>query len=172
VKRTICLFLAIIIVSAAVGVCVAQPARAHDRAAVETELLRLINKARTARDLKAVKLQSALDGAAIAHSREMVSQDYFSHDSAAGTDFGARLRSAGYSRSGYASWTVGEVIGWGTGLYGTAQAIFQGWMDSSEHRRVLLGKRWRDVGIGCAEGAFRGVENTLMYTVDFGRRVR
>lgn len=170
-KRTICLLLAAIIITIAVGACVARPARAHDRAAVETELLRLINKARTARDLKAVRLQSALDAAAIAHSREMVSQDYFSHDSAAGTDYSTRLRRAGYSRSGYASWTVGEVLGWGTGLYGTAQAIFQGWMDSSEHRRVLLDKRWRDVGVGCAEGTFHGVENTLMYTVDFGRRV-
>ena len=171
-RRTICLFLAILIVTAAVGVAVARPARAHDRAAVETELLRLVNKARTARDLATLKVQSALDGAAIAHSREMLSRDYFSHDSAAGTDYGARLRRAGYSRSGCSSWSVGEVIGWGTSSHGTPQTIFQGWMDSSVHRSVLLNKRWRDIGIGCAEGTFRGVEDTLMYTVDFGRRVR
>jgi uncharacterized protein YkwD len=172
VRRTICLFLAILIATAAVGVALARPARAHDRAAVEKELLRLINGARSARDLATLKLHSALDGAAIAHSREMLSRDYFSHDSAAGTDYGLRLRRAGYGRSGFSSWSVGEVIGWGTSGYGTPAAIFQGWMDSTVHRRVLLDKRWRDVGIGCAEGTFRGAETTLMYTVDFGRRVR
>ncbi len=100
------------------------------------------------------------------------SRDYFSHNSAGGATFAERLRAAGYKRSGYSSWAVGEVIGWGKGTAGTAQAIFKAWMGSSGHRAVILDKRWRDVGIGCAQGSFRGLSGALMYTVDFGRRAR
>ena len=73
---------------------------------------------------------------------------------------------------GYRSWSVGEVIGWGTRHAGTAKAIFKAWMNSSGHRAIILNRRWRDVGIGCAQGTFKGIPSTLMYTVDFGRRIR
>ena len=44
-------------------------------------------------------------------------------------------------------------------------------MRSSGHRQVILTKRWRDVGIGCARGTYKGISGVVMYTVDFGRRV-
>lgn len=171
-RKTIALSL-LIIVAALAAACVApRPAAAHDRAAVEGELLELINKARTSRGLHRVDIQGALDRAAIAHSRQMISKDYFSHDSAGGTSLGVRLRRAGYGRSGYTSWSVGEVLGWGTGTAGTAQAIMKAWMNSTGHRRTILRRRWRDVGIGCAQGTFKGTSGVLMYTVDFGRRTK
>ena len=45
-------------------------------------------------------------------------------------------------------------------------------MNSSAHRQVILTARWRDVGIGCSRGTFKGLSGVVMYTVDFGRRVR
>jgi uncharacterized protein YkwD len=170
-KRIICLIALLLAVAGMCGV-VATPAPAHDRAAVEKAVLGLINKTRANHGLHAVRIQTHLDQAALGHSRQMLSRDYFSHNSAGGASFAERLRAAGYGRAGYRSWAVGEVIAWGKGTAGTAQAIFKAWMGSSGHRAVILDRRWRDVGVGCAEGGFRGLSGTLMYTVDFGRRTR
>jgi len=148
------------------------PAFAFDRQANEATLLRLINHARTSRGLAAVKVQAALDKAALAHSREMVSRDYFAHSSSAGASVASRARSAGYSTSGWSRWEVGEVIAWGKSYRGTPQVIFKAWMHSSSHRRIILGKRWRDAGLGACRGTFNGLSGVIMYTVDFGRRTQ
>jgi uncharacterized protein YkwD len=119
-----------------------------------------------------VKVVGPLDRAALLHSRDMIVRDYFSHSSLAGASIATRARSAGYSTSGCSRWTVGEVIAWGSSSRGTPRSIFKSWMRSSTHRRVILTKRWRDVGIGCARGTYRGFSGAVMYTIDFGRRVQ
>jgi uncharacterized protein YkwD len=163
----VALLLAVTVMPAAL----ATPVNAHDRASMESAVLNIINKTRSERGLRTLSLQKDLEAAAIGHSRQMLADDYFSHYSAGGASFAERLRVAGYGRSGCSSCSVGEVIGWGKGA-GTAQAIFSAWMGSSGHRTVILDKRWRDIGIGCAQGSFGGMSDTLMYTVDFGRRER
>jgi uncharacterized protein YkwD len=74
--------------------------------------------------------------------------------------------------NGWSQWSVGEVIAWGCGARGTPQAVLKAWMHSSSHRNIILGKRWRDVGVGCARGTFKGLSSVVMYTVDVGRRVQ
>jgi uncharacterized protein YkwD len=37
---------------------------------------------------------------------------------------------------------------------------------------VILTRNWRDVGVGCARGRYKGVAGVVMYTVDFGRRIK
>jgi uncharacterized protein YkwD len=150
----------------------AVPALAFDHNTNEATLLRLINHARTSRGLHAVQEHKALNVASLRHARDMMRRDYFSHVSLGGASVGTRVRRAGYSRSGYSRWTVGEVIGWGSGLLGTPKAVFRAWMKSKSHRAVILGKRWRDVGLGCAHGTFKGISNVTMYAVDVGRRVQ
>ena len=137
-----------------------------------TTMLKLINKARAARGLVQVRPLDVLCSAARAHSRGMLSADYFSHYSRSGESLASRLVRYGYSREGYSSWCVGEVIGWGKGIYGTPEAVFRAWMASSSHRTVILDRRWRDIGLGVALGTYRGLTNVYMYTVDFGRRIR
>lgn len=144
------------------------PALAFDHSANEATMLRLVNRARTSRGLHAVKIVASLDRAALLHSREMISRDYFSHSSRGGASLASRARSAGYP-SGSA---LGEVIAYGSSFKGTPASIFKGWMRSSSHRRVILTRRWRDVGIGCARGTYKGYSGVVMYTVDFGRRTQ
>jgi uncharacterized protein YkwD len=151
--------------------CVA-PAFAYDRAASEATMLQLINHARTSRGLHAVRVHAALGRAALAHSRDMMARDYFSHSSYAGASVASRARGAGYSTSGCSHWEVGEVIAWGASYRGTPEAVFKAWMHSSEHRRIILIKRWRDVGLGACRGTFNGLSGVVMYTVDVGRRVQ
>ncbi|MFA4964053.1 MAG: CAP domain-containing protein [Thermoleophilia bacterium] len=170
-RKLIATTLIVMLVSLAVAAA-AGPAAAFDRQANERTMLGLINLARTSRGLAPVHLQTALDRAALAHSRDMLSRDYFSHSAPGGTTFATRLRKAGYGIAGYRSWAVGEVIGWGQGSAGSPRAVFRSWMRSSAHRAVILDRRWRDVGVGCARGSFRGVSGSVMYTIDLGRRTR
>jgi uncharacterized protein YkwD len=148
----------------------AAPALAFDRRANEITILRLINHARTSRGLHALDSYDALHKAALSHSTDMVRCDYFAHSSLGGAGVSARARQAGYGVSGWSQWTVGECIAWGCGARGTPQAVFKAWMHSRSHRSIILGERWRDVGVGCARGTFRGVGGAMMYTLDVGRR--
>lgn len=163
----------VVLLLVAVGVCgvVTVPVQAQTRAQIESAMLQLINHTRTQHGLHTLRLQCDLHKAALHHSRQMLSCDYFSHDSAGGMSFDQRLREAGYTSSGYSSWSVGEIIGWARGST-ACRAVFTAWMHSSVHRRDILLPRWRDVGVGCARGSFTGLPGTLMCTVDFGRRSR
>ena len=148
------------------------PAFALDCDSSEAAMLRLINHARTSHGLRAVKIHTALDKAALSHSRDMIAHDYFAHSSYAGGSVAKRARGAGYSTSGWSHWEVGEVIAWGKSSCGTPEAVFKAWMHSSSHRQIILIKRWRDVGLGACRGTFKGLSGVVMYTVDFGRRVQ
>jgi uncharacterized protein YkwD len=150
----------------------AAPAPAFDHQANESTMLKLINHARTSRGLHALGSYDALHQAALSHSGDMIRRDYFAHSSLSGAGVSARTRQAGYRVSGWSQWTVGEVIAWGCGTRGTPQAVLRAWMGSSSHRSIILGKRWRDVGVGCARGTFKGMHGVVMYTVDVGRRVQ
>jgi uncharacterized protein YkwD len=151
---------------------VAAPALAFDRAAAEATMLRLINHARTSRGLHAVSTHDALHKAARAHSVDMIRRDYFAHTSLSGRSVGARARKAGYKGDEWSQWSVGEVIAWGSGSRGTPAAVFKAWMKSRPHRKIVLGQRWRDVGVGCRRGSFKGIGGVNMWTVDVGRRVQ
>jgi uncharacterized protein YkwD len=150
----------------------AVPALAFDRQANENTMLRLINNARTSRGLHAVRSYEALHKAARAHSGDMLRRDYFAHSSLSGLTVSSRARRAGYSVNGWSAWSVGEVIAWGSGARGTPQAIFRAWMNSGGHRSIILTRRWRDVGVGCSRGTFKGISGVCMWTVDVGRRVQ
>jgi uncharacterized protein YkwD len=156
----------------ALGVLGVTPAVAFDRSANEATLLKLINNARKSRGLAVVRVAGPLDRAALAHSRDMIARDYFSHSSLAGATVAARARRAGYSTSGCSRWSVGEVIALGSGFKGRPESVFKAWMRSSGHRKVILTKSWRDVGVGCARGKYKGVSGVVICTVDFGRRIK
>lgn len=163
---------AALILSFAIGVAAAAPAAAFDRCANERTMVQLVNHARLQRGLRLLETAGALDLAALSHSRDMLARDYFGHTSPSGGGVDTRARRKGYSSSASSYWSVAEVIAWGKVYRGTPQSIFRGWMRSSTHRRIILDTRWRDVGVGCARGTFRGVSRVIMYTVDFGRRAQ
>jgi uncharacterized protein YkwD len=45
-------------------------------------------------------------------------------------------------------------------------------MKSPAHRRVILQRSFRDVGIGAVTGTLCGLSGVRMVTVDFGHRVK
>ena len=138
----------------------------------EAELTRaihcLLNQERTSRGLSRLRLNEKLSNAADRHSRDMVQRNFFSHDSLSGASFLDRIRRSGYFRSAR-SWSAGENLAWGSGIRGTPEQIMRAWMNSPGHKANILTGRFREVGIGIAEGApIRVSLPAATYTTDFG----
>lgn len=97
---------------------------------------------------------SRLAYAAQAHAEDMVRRGYFSHTTPEGICSNGRVRAQGYKLpNGYPdSKNFVESIGGG---YETVEAVWQGWLDSPDHRRHVLGETdfyagQTNVGIGYA----------------------
>jgi uncharacterized protein YkwD len=128
----------------------------------------VLNAERTRRDLRPLRLSDKLSTAARNHSRAMVRQKFFSHDSLDGTSFVDRIRRTGYL-SGASSWSVGENIAYGSGSRSSARSIGRAWMNSPPHRANILSRSFREIGIGLALGTPVG-SGGATYTTDFGQR--
>jgi uncharacterized protein YkwD len=136
----------------------------------EKKLMTLVNHMRAKHHLHQLSMVASLQRASRAHSRQMVRRGYFSHNSASGESVGARLIRFGYTTSGCTRWTVGENIAYGYQASGTPHAIFMAWWHSPAHRRVMLTKRFRNLGIGRASGTFKGIDGIVFFTLDCGAR--
>jgi uncharacterized protein YkwD len=78
-----------------------------------------------------------------------------------------------YSARGYSAWSAGENLLWAAPGFTPSSAIQQ-WLDSPTHRRVLLTKSWRELGIGVvsavgAPGAYGG-RDVQIAVAEFGLR--
>jgi uncharacterized protein YkwD len=96
----------------------------------------------------------------------MVARDYVSHDTPGGGDFGSRIRRAGNTGA-----TLGENLAAGSGPLGSAREIVQAWMESPGHRRNILDRGFREMGVGVALGMpGAGGDDAATYTLDLGAR--
>jgi uncharacterized protein YkwD len=164
------LFLAAAPAASAAGGCEGAGASADNvgnRVLVRATLC-VLNAARGRHDLGPLRLNRKLSTAARLHSRAMVEQRFFSHDSLDGASFVDRIRATGYL-SGAQSWSVGENIAYGSGGRGTPRSIGHAWMNSPGHRANILSESYRSLGIGIASGTPIGGGGAT-YTTDFGRR--
>lgn len=143
-----------------------------DLDAGEKRMLELHNRARTKRGLKPLCVHPALTEAARAHSREMLDKDYLSHQSFDGETVKERLERFGYTSDDYSYYVYGENIGWGCGSSGAPDDVFKWWMNSPDHRSNILGKKFREIGIGAVAGTYKTCTQATIYTVDFGARRR
>ena len=132
----------------------------------------LINQRRASRGLRRLRLDRRLSKAAVWHTHDMVHRHYFAHISLNGNDIVARLRKSRYIKPGF-GWMVGENLAWGSGTSGTPREIVTAWMNSPAHRRNMLNRRYREIGIGVLVGAPQRVElPAATYTTTFGYRHR
>ena len=131
----------------------------------EKRMLDLHNQKRASQRLSKFCVHPALQRAARAHSREMIDEDYFSHDSHDGKSFSTRV-----TRSGYKWRTVGENIAWGSGSLGSPDDTFESWINSPGHKANILNGRFKEIGVGAASGTYKGYTNATVWTTDFGAR--
>jgi uncharacterized protein YkwD len=130
----------------------------------------LINARRARRGLPRLRINRRLSRAAKWHTHDMVRRHYFGHVSHRGRDVVDRLRGARYL-GGRFSWAVGENLAWGSGSRGTPRRIVRALMSSPGHRRNMLDRRYREIGIGViARSPVRTDLPAATYTTTFGVR--
>jgi len=140
---------------------------APSRAAGPAEtLLRALNATRVEHGVPPLRPDRRLARAARAHSADMVARRYFAHESPAGERPCERVARTGWMR-GRGRWWVGEDLAWGTARKSRPRAIVAAWLASPPHRRVMLRRRYRVVGVGVARGTPLGARGRT-YTADFG----
>jgi uncharacterized protein YkwD len=146
---------------------------ATNMAQVKTATLCLLNVERTTRGRAPLTSNGQLGKAAQAYSAKMVRLRFFDHVCPQGTTPTSRVRAGtSYLRGHARSWSLGENIAWGSGELATPGAIVRSWMHSAGHRRNILDRGFRNIGIGIASGAPDDVQGqpAATYTTDFGFR--
>ena len=135
--------------------------------AAQAAMICEINRERRGRGLRPVAANRRLTRMARRHARSMVRLGFFSHTSPGGGTLLDRVRAAGYGGHRTAA---GEALAWAQGRLATPHAVVRAWMASPPHRAVLLGRGFRDVGIGVALGNPNGGAkgSSATYTADFG----
>lgn len=147
----------------------AEANRMSDGAAAAATLC-VLNAERRGHGLSRLRLSGPLSQAATAHSSDMVSRSYFSHTAPEGPGLLERVRQSGYLRSA-PRWRLGENLAWGTQGRTSARAIVRAWMQSPRHRKVILTRAYREVGIGVVPGLPRPSANAgATYTADFAAK--
>jgi uncharacterized protein YkwD len=132
---------------------------------IEHATLCLINMQRRAQGLSDLRSNHLLRLAAVRHSRDMVAERYFAHNSRDGSDFIARIRQAGYILR--SQWRAGENLAWGLGRKSTPASIVRSWMNSPPHRHNILTRAYKKIGIGIAPGNPEFGAQGATYTTDF-----
>jgi uncharacterized protein YkwD len=132
----------------------------------EREVLAAINAVRAEHGIGPLRFAPELWRAARRHSRDMGVRGYFSHSSqASGESFDERILR--FQDRTKVRW-LGENIGWGVGDLAEPAEMVRMWMESPPHRKTLLDRRFRIVGVGSWTGQFEGYDGVRIYTADFG----
>ena len=106
----------------------------------DREILQLVNNERTDAGLAPLSINSQLDRAANLHTDEMVQADKMQHQLPGEASLGDRVSATGYD------WTrVAENIAAGAK---TPEAVVDGWMNSSGHRKNILNPNYTHLGVG------------------------
>ncbi len=122
----------------------------------ERAVVRAINRIRHAHGRKGLHAGRRLARAADLHSRNMLARDFFAHGS-----FAQRVRRFVPYRS------LGENLAWTSRC--SPRLVVRMWMRSAPHRKVLLSRSYRRVGVGRRAGRL-GPRPACMWTADFASR--
>ena len=83
-----------------------------------------------------------------------------------GMNFSGTFKQAGYLPAR----AFGENLAWGQGDLGSPLQTLQLWLNSPPHRRNLLARNWRDLGIAFERGHMFGHDGVALWVMQFGRR--
>lgn len=104
------------------------------------ELLQDTNRERTTHNQDGLRLSSKLSAAAQSKANDMVTRNYWSHDTPDGDKPWKFIQ-----RSGYDYYAAGENLAYG---FTNSASTITGWMNSQEHRANLLNPDYQEVGFG------------------------
>lgn len=147
----------------AVGACLLDmEASAQDPTAMQhlqERALQLVNADRADHDLPALETGPSLNAAAVAHAKDMLTRNYYSHQSPEGASVDDRYVEAGGSRWELVAENIARCTGCSPDLKLVAE-LQQGWMDSPGHRENILAEGLKRFGFGLAaeDGAVYAVQ--------------
>jgi uncharacterized protein YkwD len=139
-------------------------------ATLEARLVAAINRVRDAHGLRPLIGSGELSAVAAAHTTDMVGNGYFGHQSTNGATLEQRALRY-FPDAGCKYWSVGENLVWASPGLSASRAV-RAWLESPEHRAILLDPSWRDLGTAVvdtrtAPGVYAGRRVTVV-TADFG----
>ncbi len=111
---------------------------------VTSQAIKMVNEIRASKGLAPLKLSRKLGRSADAHAQDMARKNLFSHYGSDGSTPGKRARRQGY-RFCYISENIAE------GQHDIPEVI-QVWMDSPGHRKNILSKKVRSLGMARSAG--------------------
>jgi uncharacterized protein YkwD len=140
---------------------------------LERSVVNRMNAVRKSHGLRALVVKAPLRRAANGHASNMARHGYFSHSWSNGSPFGRWIQRYWPGR-GFRSWSAGENLYWRS-PGPTAAMVVRAWMKSPPHRRNLLNRSWRAVGVGAVLtldpfGAYAGVPSATIVAAEYGRR--
>ncbi len=125
--------------------------------ALVSQVLRLVNERRTRIGLAEVSFNPVLTSMAEGYAAEMIEQGFFAHENpSTGEGPGERAYKAGY-----VFLEMGENLAAGQE---TAEQVVAEWMASPEHRDMILGMQWQEIGIGVRIGG----DYSVYWVLEFG----
>jgi uncharacterized protein YkwD len=124
-------------------------------ASKSSEMLNAVNWVRTQSGLPALHYSRSLAHSAHSYSRQMLHSGYFGHSS--------RIHASRRFR------TLGEILELHRGLHPKVRATLRDWLNSPEHRSIIMSSSFTAAGAGFAHGRFHGRRATL-WTMHFGHR--
>jgi uncharacterized protein YkwD len=150
--------------SSAVGPASAGSSSTAQQAAA---LRSLVNTTRTHYGLRPLHRAVLLDRSALLKAEEIRSCGSFSH-TPCGNSFARTFQQTGYFHGRV---RIGENLFWGSGSLGTPSSAIAAWLQSPPHRANLLGRSWRDVGVGMVHApSIFGASDVWIIVLQFGRR--
>lgn len=136
----------------------AAPAHAETPAACggndEAAVVCIVNQARASLGLRELRAHPLLTAAAERYAQRMAKEGFFSHFDPEGDGPAERALASGYgTRRADRPWTAGEALGQATGALAGPQALVFSWLASPSHRKIVLGRGYKHVGVGIADHA-------------------
>ena len=120
--------------------------RVASAGSIEEQIFALINAERSKNGLTDLKWSESLAAVARLHSQDMANVKFFSHRGSDGSMVDERA-----DRLGLGSWlAIGENIAYMRGYEDPAALAVAKWLESTAHRKNLLGPNWKESAVGVA----------------------
>lgn len=126
----------------------------------KVDLVNILNQERTRAGLKSLQENNQLDQAAMLKAEDMISKDYFAHQSPDGIS-----PWFWFSKVGYEYTYAGENLAVG---FINSKEIFDAWINSKEHRENLFSANYTQVGTAIMSGF--GQNNATVVVQLFGSK--
>lgn len=123
---------------------------------LRSELMTLVNRARTQAGLRPLRYNTMLQRSSQAFAEDMAQRGYFSHVSPEGATLKDRIQESGYRDRSFQNdcfcvkgYFLAENLARGQR---TPEEAMQAWMNSLSHRAAILSPGYKEIGFGVAAG--------------------